>query len=111
MLGRLGHQLTVALVELLTLRGHDLRVLGVVPEVQGMGRCGDGVGAVPDPQHDGLQQQQVPEDLVGVLAEALVQRLERLAQLRVQRLICRDVRQEHRASFRVCRHGQRLHRQ
>ena len=107
-LGGLGDELAVALVEPLPLGVDDLGVAGVVPEVERMGRRRDRVGAVLDLKHDRLQQQQVAEHLVGVLAEALVQRLELVAKRRIQCLVGRDERQQHAASRRVRRDCQRL---
>ena len=81
-LGRLGDEHAVALVEPVALGVDDLGVAGVVPEEERMGRRRDRVGAVLDLEHDRFEQQQVTEDLVGVLAEPLVERLELVAQRR-----------------------------
>src|SRR5277367_231515 len=91
---RLRNERAVTLIKALPLSVDKLCIAGVVPEVEGMRRGRDCIGPVVHPKDDGLQQEEVAEDLFGVLAEALIQRLVVVAQRTVERLVRRDELQQ-----------------
>src|SRR5690348_9458303 len=76
-----------------------------------MGRRRDGIRSVLDLENDGFEQEKVTEDLVGVLAETLVERVEFVTQGRIERLVCIDEGEQDRPCRRVRRHRQRLDRE
>jgi len=73
-----------------------------------MRRGSNGIRLIVNTDDDGLEKEKVPQDLIGVLSKALVERLKVLAKRRIECLIRRNEREQSLTGLGVNGDGQGL---